>query len=390
MSPRLLSKASHSGSYIVSLASISPTSCAALATDSSKDNTLLFYKLSPTGLSLSKAVDLQGDRDTTSLRAINNDASGQNFYMTAHKNPGSVKAWDERQTKPLMHILDHIVYPPQNRNILSFDLSSNILATGTDLFSDDASIFYWDIRNTANPIHVHASTHSDDITVIQFHPNTSDTLLSASTDGLLSISQTNEADEDEAVVYVANWGCSIARADWFARNNGGQYGVWAGSDMETFGTWSQELDTLVDFGDIRDITMAERGNIDYLIDVFDYSQESGPFGVNSPILYFGSNQGDVALTTISDLSSRGKTLKLRESLAGGHIDAVVRSVLYNKPNELLLTGDEEGRLNAWKIQNNPIDEDGDSKMDDEISRGNLKRPLEDEQLEATKRGRYID
>lgn len=89
-------------------------------------------------------------------------------------------------------------------------------------------------------MHIHLSTHSDDITAIQFHPSTSNILLSASADGLLSLSQANEPDEDEAVTHVANWGCSIARASWFSRGNG-QYGICAASDMETFGTWSEEV-----------------------------------------------------------------------------------------------------------------------------------------------------
>lgn len=95
------------------------------------------------------------------------------------------------------------------------------------------------MRNTITPLHIHSSTHSDDITAIHFHPNSSETLLSASSDGLLSLSQAKEADEDEAVTHVVNWGCSIAKAGWLSLNDG-QYGVWAGSDMETFGTWSQE------------------------------------------------------------------------------------------------------------------------------------------------------
>lgn len=51
-----------------------------------------------------------------------------------------------------------------------------------------------------------------------------------------------------------------------------------------------QLDTLVDFGDIREIPMPGRKTIDYLIDVFDYSQDSGPYGVTTPMLYFGSNE----------------------------------------------------------------------------------------------------
>lgn len=96
-----------------------------------------------------------------------------------------------------------------------------------------------DPRNSSPPLHIHSSTHSDDITALHFHPTSPQFLLSASSDGLLSTSDACEANEDEAVLEVANWGCSIARAGWFSRD--ADYGVWAASDMETFGLWNRDV-----------------------------------------------------------------------------------------------------------------------------------------------------
>lgn len=92
-----------------------------------------------------------------------------------------------------------------------------------------------DPRQPATPLRTHASTHSDDITVLHFGPE--NTLLSASSDGLISLSNGNEDDEDEAVVTVANWGCSVAQAGWMP----GYQRIWAASDMETFGTWTSNV-----------------------------------------------------------------------------------------------------------------------------------------------------
>ena len=61
-------------------------------------------------------------------------------------------------------------------------------------------------------------------------------LLSGSTDGLVCISNAEEPDEDEAVMYVGNVGSSVSQAGWMP----GQRGVWAGTDMETFSVWSDE------------------------------------------------------------------------------------------------------------------------------------------------------
>jgi hypothetical protein len=72
-------------------------------------------------------------------------------------------------------------------------------------------------------------------------------LLSGSTDGLVCVSNADEADEDEAVVYVGNLGSSIAQAGWWMpRRDAGRaprMGAWAATDMETFSLWSDEART---------------------------------------------------------------------------------------------------------------------------------------------------
>jgi WD repeat-containing protein 89 len=92
----------------------------------------------------------------------------------------------------------------------------------------------------------HGSTHSDDITALHFLPSLGSAnsslpkiLLSASSDGLISTSNADEEDEDEAVLHVGNWGCSISQAGWISVSAGAQ--AWAGSDMETFSCWSDEV-----------------------------------------------------------------------------------------------------------------------------------------------------
>ena len=131
---------------------------------------------------------------------------------------------------------------PDSVGLLSFDVSldCNTIATGTALSGEDASIHYWDARNPSVPIFSHTSTHSDDITSLHFHPAIPDHLLSASSDGLLTITNTAEQDEDEAVQHVGNWGCSIAQTGWYPD------GVWAASDMETFSLWTPELDKVME------------------------------------------------------------------------------------------------------------------------------------------------
>jgi hypothetical protein len=119
-----------------------------------------------------------------------------------------------------------------------------------------------DIRNSSSPLYTHSSTHSDDITNLQFLPTTSTflpslsptatstnptpplLLLSASTDGLVALTNPKESDEEEAFYGAEALNGSVAKAGWYwadigtgkQRRRGVK--VWARSDMDSVGTWS--------------------------------------------------------------------------------------------------------------------------------------------------------
>jgi WD repeat-containing protein 89 len=173
-----------------------------------------------------------------------------------------------------------VPFEGKQKALLSCDVSLDGLtvAAGTELQQDDALILYWcvypffsqpivlspsiwdllnrDPRNPAAPLRKHTSTHSDDITTVRFFRSTEEErshnnnlLLSGSTDGLVCISNANEADEDEAVLHISNLGSSISQVGWIpsrrcaARRTptaGDRDGVWAATDMETFYLLSDE------------------------------------------------------------------------------------------------------------------------------------------------------
>lgn len=142
----------------------------------------------------------------------------------------------------------------------------HLLICGTELASgSEAHLVYYDTRNPSSPLYVHSSTHSDDITQLRFLPPTrsfappgaapsSDAstpdllLLSASTDGLLALTNPLEEDEDEAFYGAAGeLGGSVARMGTYwappslasGSTKSKQYNlrVWARSDMDTFATF---------------------------------------------------------------------------------------------------------------------------------------------------------
>ncbi|KAF8514998.1 hypothetical protein JB92DRAFT_2916946 [Gautieria morchelliformis] len=262
-----------------------------------------------------------------------------------------------------------------------------MLAAGTDLQYDDASIVYWDPRSLSEPVHVHSSTHSDDITVLHFHPSSPRLLLSASSDGLLSTSDAREADEDEAVREVANWGCSIARAGWFTCD--ADYNIWAASDMETYGLWNGELDLLVDCGDVRQASLPGQWTTDYIVDAWDFPGAPGPCGTSGLTLFLGSNLGDVACASISDSLDAQLIWTARGIFRGVHSDAVVRSVLWDETKGVLLTGDESGRLAAWRPAMETVEEDIEmADVESSYVGVGSKRTRDDDSDQNAKRGRY--
>lgn len=197
------------------------------------------------------------------------------------------------------------------------------MAAGTALNGEDASIHYWDTRNPTIPIFSHTSTHSDDITSLHFHPTIPDRLLSASSDGLLSITNTAERDEDEAVEHVGNWGCSIAQTGWY------HDGIWAASDMETFSTWTSELDKVSEpnFKEIAPRPQHSWGP-DYLIGCYKSQDRLTPI--------VGSNGGSFVF-----LSPPSSQPWIVDRAYPSHHNGIVRSLLVDDVFRCLVTGGED-------------------------------------------------
>ncbi|KAJ9632034.1 hypothetical protein H2203_000435 [Taxawa tesnikishii (nom. ined.)] len=61
-----------------------------------------------------------------------------------------------------------------------------------------------DTRKPSAPFRQYTESHNDTITQLSFHPSKSNILLSAATDGLVSLFDTTIADEDDALTQVLN------------------------------------------------------------------------------------------------------------------------------------------------------------------------------------------
>ncbi|KAL1946579.1 hypothetical protein VTO73DRAFT_14683 [Trametes versicolor] len=296
------------------------------------------------------------DSSITALRSVRNVANSVAHALLSSGKDGAVKVWDERSGSVALRMTASTA--GKASGLLSCDVSADglTIAAGTELQGDDASILYWDPRNPAAPLRVHSSTHSEDITALHFLrsaaspvPNTGNLLLSASSDGLVCTSNADEADEDEAGLHVGNWGCSIAQAGWL-HDRSGRPAAWASSDMETFSVWTTELDRVQD-ADIRQPSVHRQDLTwvtDYLIGCHNASSPIGDAD-NDLCLFAGSNEGDVALITKQTFSDQNAPWILQRTWTTGHM-GIVRAAMWDESNNILLTGGEDAKLNAWVAQ----------------------------------------
>ncbi|KAJ7781650.1 WD40-repeat-containing domain protein [Mycena metata] len=368
------SLSSNSGAYVLS---ITPLSTLYAASASAPSNAIdLFDKNTLQGVQTLSGHEI----GTTSLHSIDSIANVSRPCLISSGLDGSIQVWDERANSHSIKMTNL----GQGRALLCCDVSQDGLtvAGGTQLQGEDAHIVYWDPRQPAAALRTHSSTHSDDVTVLRFSPDASNILLSASTDGLISTSTANEDDEDEAVVHVGAWNTSVSQADWIHSSSGAK--IWASSDMETFSTWSDELD-LLQTQDIRAPSLHNHAQHEWLTDYLISSRSSATSDFK---VFVGSNQGDVALLTNPNLAVPASAWSLCSTWTNGHT-GIVRSLLWDEQNELLLTGGEDGKINAWKIPSSSAEQSTDTAMDldPSPSRKRDKRDMDWEDEHEGKRAR---
>ncbi|KAJ2924187.1 hypothetical protein H1R20_g12905, partial [Candolleomyces eurysporus] len=204
-------------------------------------------------------------------------------------------------------------------------------------------------------------------------------LLTGFTDGLLNVSDAYEEDEDEAVILTANWGCSIAQAGWVGEKG---EGVWAGSDMETFSTWSSELDPILDF-DIREPGV-HGGDVQWVTDYL-VGCHSPSTSIPKLSVFVGSNEGDVALIstphpltkpTPRNRQPASSSWYLQTAWTHQHV-GVVRALYYDQRHQLVVTGGEDAKLHVWRDSTGGALYEGDDDVDMDVDDA---APTDDEEL----------
>ncbi|KXS13289.1 WD40 repeat-like protein [Gonapodya prolifera JEL478] len=297
-----------------------------------------------------------GHVDTiTDLTFTSIQSSGSNSLLASSSRDGTVRVWDTR-TGTATGAQVSLIPCPEPLLSLSLNCDGELLAAGTEKVGDDARIRLWDVRAAGvaeykgeeqtgtqrvferGLVGDFMEAHSDDVTQVRFHPAHPKKLLSGGTDGIFNVfhispsanqdedhggmdtsSQTSEEpaaspylyDEDESLAFTAS-ADSVHRLAWFGSDHSGWYTACL-THVETVGVWSEDVDPLASFGDVRRAADRKLGAppVDYLMGT-DFDGQEGRLRVVA-----GSNEGDVTIFNVN-LNSLDPLC----TLSGGHKELV--------------------------------------------------------------------
>ncbi|KAK5121093.1 hypothetical protein LTR85_005577 [Meristemomyces frigidus] len=235
-----------------------------------------------------------------------------NSLATAGRD-GVVRLWDTRGK------LASQFAEPQGRAISALVCRENVIAVGTESAKEglgDVSVLLYDTRNPAVPLRNYAESHTDSITQLAFHPTQPNVLLSGSTDGLVSIFDVNQADEEDALNQVLNPRSAVHCAGFLTSDQ-----AYVLTTDEQFLIYplaepveGTEPAQAIDFGDVR-----EKLGCMYVIDLL--RQPGG-----KPVMAYGHNERQT-LSIVKLTGPEPWAFGQAVELPGAHGEEVVRDVL---------------------------------------------------------------
>jgi len=307
-----------SGEYLYALAQIGDC----FATIGSDDSLRLFNpSLKPIATVKTRNAGL------SCLKAFSDRA-----FTTAGRD-GVIRIWDTRAKQAAQ------LHDSQGRSISALACREHIVAAGTESDKEglgDVSVLLYDTRNPGAPLRNFAESHTDSITQLAFHPSQPNVLLSGSTDGLVSLFDVNQADEEDAIQQVLNPRSAVHCAGLLTQDQA--YVLTTDEQFLIYPLQEPAEGTepvpALDFGDIR-----PRLNCTYAVDLLRQSD-------GQPLIACGNTeQRTLSLVQLAGDGSWsfGQVLQL----PGAHGEEVVRDVLLAE-NRAYSCG-EDGQVRAWRV-----------------------------------------
>ncbi|OAL45155.1 WD40 repeat-like protein [Pyrenochaeta sp. DS3sAY3a] len=280
------------------------------------------------------------NQKVTCLERANDAAS--NVIATAGRD-GLIRFWDKRSREKVLEIES----PHKLISALVCDAQNNFIAAGIENPDDGngvSPVYIWDQRNPSAPTRSYIDSHTDTITSLQLHPSHPSLLLSASTDGLINIFDTAQADEEDALYQVINHGSAIAHAGFMFPGTD-IYALGTDETLSFYALQSQKEDEEEPapkaFGDVREALGCE-----YLVKMHWVG--------GTPYVAAGKHsESNLSLIPISKNSSKplDYTFDLSKSiqLPGGHGEEVVRDMFTDVSTRTTYTCGEDGFVRTWKV-----------------------------------------
>ena len=193
--------------------------------------------------------------------------------------------------------------------------------------------------SSPNLLGTYEDAHTEEVTKVRFQPTpdlsggTTNTLVTASEDGLVCTFDTSKPNEEEALSSVLNVGTPLRDVGFFGPNGEGLYCL---TGSETMSVWHHDsAQRICDFGDVRSQLGSSAGmNIDYLV--------ACSWDGNALSLLAGNSDGGAAIYRVD-----AGSIALTHTLASGH-KGCVRGFAVTRQRHWI-TGGEDARLCEWNL-----------------------------------------